>query len=191
MSQAMATAVVSVPEAWANAASLGASRADAVPDVCACACRRPPPSGDHAIGVRPSRSSIWRTSPRRDTAASGFSAASSRRQYRATIRQAFREVSDALVALEQLGVQREASSRVVKANRERLRVTRARFLSGITSYFEVLDAERQLFDSEIALSQVMRDASICGLGQAAPNPIRCVLKYFPHEVQASGSRAST
>ena len=78
-------------------------------------------------------------------------------QYRAAIRQAFREVSDALVALEQLGVQREASSRVVKANTERLRVTRARFLSGITSYFEVLDAERQLFDSEIALSQVTRD----------------------------------
>ena len=32
------------------------------------------------------------------------------------------------------------------------------------------------------LSQVMGDASICGLGQAAPNPIRCVAKYFPHEV---------
>jgi formate dehydrogenase len=32
------------------------------------------------------------------------------------------------------------------------------------------------------LSQVMRDASICGLGQAAPNPIDCVIKYFPDEV---------
>jgi formate dehydrogenase len=32
------------------------------------------------------------------------------------------------------------------------------------------------------LAQVMGDASICGLGQAAPNPIRCVLQYFPHEV---------
>ena len=32
------------------------------------------------------------------------------------------------------------------------------------------------------LAQVMGDASICGLGQAAPNPIRCVLDYFPHEV---------
>jgi formate dehydrogenase beta subunit len=30
------------------------------------------------------------------------------------------------------------------------------------------------------LSQVMRDASICGLGQAAPNPVDCVVKYFPH-----------
>jgi NADH:ubiquinone oxidoreductase subunit F (NADH-binding)/NADH:ubiquinone oxidoreductase subunit E len=32
------------------------------------------------------------------------------------------------------------------------------------------------------LAQAMADASICGLGQAAPNPIRCVIKYFPHEV---------
>lgn len=32
------------------------------------------------------------------------------------------------------------------------------------------------------LSQVMRDASICGLGQAAPNPVDCVIKYFPHEL---------
>jgi len=32
------------------------------------------------------------------------------------------------------------------------------------------------------LNQVMLDASICGLGQAAPNPVRCVQKYFPDEV---------
>jgi len=32
------------------------------------------------------------------------------------------------------------------------------------------------------LSQVMRDASICGLGQAAPNPVDSVIKYFPHEL---------
>ena len=32
------------------------------------------------------------------------------------------------------------------------------------------------------LSQAMADASICGLGQAAPNPIACVVKYFPQEL---------
>ena len=32
------------------------------------------------------------------------------------------------------------------------------------------------------LSQVMRDASICGLGQAAPNAVDCVVKYFPQEL---------
>jgi len=33
------------------------------------------------------------------------------------------------------------------------------------------------------LSQAMMDASICGLGQAAPNPALSVMKYFAHEVQ--------
>jgi formate dehydrogenase len=32
------------------------------------------------------------------------------------------------------------------------------------------------------LSTAMRDASICGLGQAAPNPLLCVVKYFPDEL---------
>jgi formate dehydrogenase beta subunit len=32
------------------------------------------------------------------------------------------------------------------------------------------------------LSAAMRDASICGLGQAASNPLTCVLKYFPEEL---------
>ena len=37
------------------------------------------------------------------------------------------------------------------------------------------------------LSQAMADASICGLGQAAPNPIACVFKYFRHELSADAS----
>jgi formate dehydrogenase len=42
----------------------------------------------------------------------------------------------------------------------------------------------QVWDADTLqdLAQVMGDASICGLGQAAPNPIRCVLGFFPHEV---------
>jgi formate dehydrogenase len=32
------------------------------------------------------------------------------------------------------------------------------------------------------LSGVMASASICGLGQAAPNPLLCLLKYFPEEL---------
>jgi formate dehydrogenase len=33
------------------------------------------------------------------------------------------------------------------------------------------------------LASVMRTASICGLGQAAPNPLTCVFKYFPEELK--------
>jgi formate dehydrogenase len=40
--------------------------------------------------------------------------------------------------------------------------------------------DRELIEE---LSTVMADASICGLGQAAPNPMRCVMQYFPHEIE--------
>jgi formate dehydrogenase len=42
----------------------------------------------------------------------------------------------------------------------------------------------EIWDTELLkdLSKVMREASICGLGQAAPNPMDSVLKYFPEEV---------
>ncbi|MGH8718581.1 MAG: NAD(P)H-dependent oxidoreductase subunit E [Burkholderiales bacterium] len=49
--------------------------------------------------------------------------------------------------------------------------------------------QEKRWNSEVLeeLSTAMADASICGLGQAAPNPIRCVLKYFPNEVTPQGS----
>ena len=34
----------------------------------------------------------------------------------------------------------------------------------------------------------MRDASICGLGQAAPNPLISVIKYFPEEFAPEAAR---
>jgi len=44
--------------------------------------------------------------------------------------------------------------------------------------------EKDHWDLELLadLSTVMRDASICGLGQAAPNPFDTVIKYFPQEL---------
>ena len=45
--------------------------------------------------------------------------------------------------------------------------------------------EQDNWDTDLLeeLSSVMVDASICGLGQAAPNPLRCAIKYFPQEIQ--------
>ena len=43
--------------------------------------------------------------------------------------------------------------------------------------------------SEIAT--VMRDASICGLGQAAANPLSCAMRFFPEECERSFSSVST
>ncbi|MEX1081989.1 MAG: NAD(P)H-dependent oxidoreductase subunit E [Halofilum sp. (in: g-proteobacteria)] len=44
--------------------------------------------------------------------------------------------------------------------------------------------EQQKWDTDLLeeLSECMVDASICGLGQAAPNPLRCAIKYFPEEL---------
>ena len=43
--------------------------------------------------------------------------------------------------------------------------------------------QRERWDLELLedLARAMEDASICGLGQAAPNPLRCAIKYFPQE----------
>lgn len=56
--------------------------------------------------------------------------------------------------------------------------------AGTTKAVELIQAP--VWDAPLLaeLSQVMRDASICGLGQAAPNPVDSVLRFFPHEVSA-------
>lgn len=48
----------------------------------------------------------------------------------------------------------------------------------------VLAMEQSKWDPDLLrdLSTVMTDASICGLGQAAGNPINCVLQYFPEDL---------
>jgi formate dehydrogenase len=46
----------------------------------------------------------------------------------------------------------------------------------------LMAAPRWDHDTLDDLAVVMADASICGLGQAAPNAIRCVQQYFPDEV---------
>ncbi|WP_116132735.1 NAD(P)H-dependent oxidoreductase subunit E [Tropicimonas sp. IMCC34043] len=53
---------------------------------------------------------------------------------------------------------------------------------GCEKAVKLMQAEH--WDAELLedLCQVMTDASICGLGQAAPNPIRLTLKHFPEEV---------
>jgi formate dehydrogenase len=45
--------------------------------------------------------------------------------------------------------------------------------------------ERKTWDLPLLdeLSRAMADASICGLGQAAPNPVACVVRYFPEELK--------
>ncbi|HEY6280193.1 MAG TPA: NAD(P)H-dependent oxidoreductase subunit E [Burkholderiales bacterium] len=54
---------------------------------------------------------------------------------------------------------------------------------GTVKALKLMDAPKWNQELLEELSVAMADASICGLGQAAPNPLRCVMKYFPHEIQ--------
>jgi formate dehydrogenase beta subunit len=55
--------------------------------------------------------------------------------------------------------------------------------AGTAKALALMDEKRWNQPLIAELSQAMMDASICGLGQAAPNPVQCVIRYFPHEVQ--------
>ncbi len=56
--------------------------------------------------------------------------------------------------------------------------------SGTTKVRALIATDRWDQSLLAELSQVMRDASICGLGQAAPNPVDSVVRYFSHELAA-------
>jgi multidrug efflux system outer membrane protein len=70
---------------------------------------------------------------------------------------ALREVADALVAREKLAEVRAEQERAVAALRESLRFARTRYLGGLASYLEVLDAQQQLFPAENDLARTRRD----------------------------------
>lgn len=55
--------------------------------------------------------------------------------------------------------------------------------SGTVKAVELMQAKKWDTGLLTDLAEVMQDASICGLGQAAPNPMLCVMKYFPEEVE--------
>lgn len=73
--------------------------------------------------------------------------------YRNTIQTAFREVDNALVDQRRTREQLAAQQRQVDALSEYTRFARLRYENGLTSYLEVLDAERSLFSAELSHAQ--------------------------------------
>ncbi len=91
----------------------------------------------------------------------GVAAATARQQaalaaYEEAIRTAFREVEDALVSIRELSRQLDAEIQTVEAERARLELSELRYDAGVSSYTEVLDAQRFLFDAELVLADVRR-----------------------------------
>jgi multidrug efflux system outer membrane protein len=69
-------------------------------------------------------------------------------EYEKTIQQAFREVADLLSARDKLATQLTALEAAEKAQVDRMRIADARYQAGISSYLEVLDAQRELFAAQ-------------------------------------------
>jgi multidrug efflux system outer membrane protein len=74
--------------------------------------------------------------------------------YELAIQNAFADVENALAANANLGEQLEAQSRLVRSLSEYARLARLQFSGGYTSYTTVLQAEQQLFPSELNLATI-------------------------------------
>ena len=76
-----------------------------------------------------------------------------RDQYLQTSLNAFRDVSDALVSREKYDSIRAEQARAVQSGEESVELSLTRFREGLSSYYEVLEAQQQLFPAQLALAQ--------------------------------------
>ncbi len=77
-------------------------------------------------------------------------------QYQQAVQRAFQDVEDALVAHRKAGEVRVQQEALVAASKRALGLAELRYTSGLASYLDVLDAQRQLFSAEISLTQTQR-----------------------------------
>ncbi len=78
-------------------------------------------------------------------------------QFQQTALNAFREVSDALVSRQQLVEIRMYQAHEVHALEQAVKLSSERYVAGKASYYEVLEAQQQLFPSELNLARTQRD----------------------------------
>jgi multidrug efflux system outer membrane protein len=76
--------------------------------------------------------------------------------YEQTILNAFREVEDAMVAVNRYEAEYATRQRQVTAARSALELSWVRYEGGLTSYLEVLDVERSQFSAELAASETLQ-----------------------------------
>lgn len=77
--------------------------------------------------------------------------------YEKTVLGAFKEVNDALITFRKVKEIRASRARLEQAARTYLDLARLQYLNGITSYIDVLDAQRGLLDAEVGLNNAIRD----------------------------------
>ncbi len=99
-------------------------------------------------------------------------------QYEKSIQTAFREVADALAARATLGEQLRAQRAQAQAEEVRFRLADLRYRNGVTSFLDLLDAQRSLFTTQLAtvqvqLSQIQNEVTlykVLGGGWTEPAP---------------------
>jgi multidrug efflux system outer membrane protein len=77
--------------------------------------------------------------------------------YQQTVLTALSEVADALVTRERLSEIRDQQAREVNALDRAVRLSTDRYLAGKASYYEVLEAQQQLFPAQLNLARTRRD----------------------------------
>ena len=77
--------------------------------------------------------------------------------YERTIQNAFREVSDSLIAYRKVKEVRGQRELLVQTLTDRSRLAYMRYTGGVSNLLEALDADRNLFDAELSLAQSRRD----------------------------------
>jgi multidrug efflux system outer membrane protein len=78
-------------------------------------------------------------------------------QYLQSALRAFQEVSDALIASQKLAALEEQQKREVAALSESVTIANKRYLGGLASYYEVLEAQQLLYPAEFSLSETSLD----------------------------------
>lgn len=78
-------------------------------------------------------------------------------QYSQSALRAFQEVSDALIASQELAALENQQKREVTALTESVAIANRRYMGGLASYYEVLEAQQLLYPAEYSLSQTSRD----------------------------------
>jgi multidrug efflux system outer membrane protein len=76
-----------------------------------------------------------------------------RTEYEQTALNAFRDVSDALISRERYDAARMERIRAVESGEEAVRLSRMRYLEGLSNYNEVLEAQQRLFPAQLALAE--------------------------------------
>ncbi len=99
--------------------------------------------------------------------------------YEQTIQQAFREVEDVLIAHQKIRETRTARKYLADISREALQLAHIEYLNGQASYLDVLVAQREVLNADMALAQTQRDQRVAvvqlykalGGGWRPPNPM--------------------